>query len=135
MNYLILVLVTLVVTFLAHPSSLLVVALLLAGWGYVFIIRTSPLVIGGRTLSDREKLLGMAATSFITVFFLTNVGAVLFSAISISLALIAAHGATRVPDDLFLEEQDTSATGGGLLGGLLGGGSGTVTGTPVASKV
>lgn len=43
-------LMTTALTFLMHPSSLIVMAILLSGWGYVFLIRTTPLVINGRTL-------------------------------------------------------------------------------------
>ncbi len=35
-------------------------------------IKSSPLVIGGRTLSDRETLIGISAISFFTIFFLTR---------------------------------------------------------------
>lgn len=67
-----------------------------------------PLTIGGRSLSDREKMLALSALSFITIFFLTDISTVLFSALSISSCLIAAHGASRVPDDLFLDEGQES---------------------------
>lgn len=103
-NYLIIMLATTALTFVMNPMSLLVLAALLGGWIYVMFLRTSPLEIGGRTLSDREKLLGMSAVSFITIFFLTSVGAVFFSALSFSLAVIAAHGAFREPDNLFVDE-------------------------------
>lgn len=111
-NYLIVMLITLAVTFLLHPSSLIVLGLLTGGWIYVFLVRTQPLTIGGRTLSEREKLLGMSALSFITVFFLTSVGTVLFSALSVSFCVIALHGAMRVPDDLFLDDAEQNT---GLL--------------------
>lgn len=65
-------LATTALTFVMNPMSLLVLALLLGGWIYVMFLRTSPLEIGGRTLSDREKLLGMSAVSFVTIFFLTR---------------------------------------------------------------
>ncbi|KAG2444341.1 hypothetical protein HXX76_001097 [Chlamydomonas incerta] len=94
-------------TFVLHPSSLLVLALLAGSWIYVFLMRTTPLVISGRTLSEREKLIGMSAVSFITIFFLTSVGTVFFSALSISIALIALHGAFREPDNLFIDEGET----------------------------
>jgi hypothetical protein len=71
-NYFVMLLATCAVTFIMNPSSLLVIALLLAGWIYVMFLRTSPLEIGGRTLSEREKLIGMSAISFITIFFLTR---------------------------------------------------------------
>jgi hypothetical protein len=36
---------------------------------------------------------------------------VLFSALTLSCAIIGLHGATRVPDDLFLDEADVSTFG------------------------
>lgn len=111
-NYLIVIMLTLAITFISDPSSLLSVAVLLVGWFYVFVVRTSPITIGGRTFSEREKLMGMAAVSFIVVFFLTNVASLVFYALSVSLLIIGLHGATRVPDDLFLDEAETNT---GLL--------------------
>ena len=47
----------------------------------------------------------------IVVIFLTSVGSVLISALMIGLAIVCAHGAMRVPEDLFLDEQEPAATG------------------------
>jgi hypothetical protein len=49
-NYLIVILMTVAVTFLTHPSSLLVLGFLAASWVYVFAIRQGPLVISGKEL-------------------------------------------------------------------------------------
>ncbi|MEW5299824.1 MAG: hypothetical protein WDW36_002799 [Sanguina aurantia] len=106
-NYLIVVLLTTALSFLLHPASLIAVALLSAAWVYLFLIRTTPLEIGGRTFSERDKLIGMCAVSVITIFFLTNVGTVLLSAISIGAAAVVVHGATREPDNLFIDEGET----------------------------
>lgn len=48
-NYLIVIVATCAITFLMHPTSLFVLAALLAGWLYLFFVRTTPLVINGRT--------------------------------------------------------------------------------------
>ena len=61
-------------------------AAIVAAWGYLFMVRTEPLVIAGRMVSDREKLIGASSASVIVVFFLTGVGSILFSALSIGLA-------------------------------------------------
>ncbi|GIL66956.1 hypothetical protein Vafri_20460 [Volvox africanus] len=106
-NYLIIMMLTTAVTFIMHPGSLLILGFVAASWVYLFMIRTAPLQIGGRTISDREKLIGMSALSFITIFFLTSVGTVFFSALSLSLAVIAAHGAFREPDNLFIDDGET----------------------------
>lgn len=117
-----------------NPAALAVVALLGACWAWLFGVRTSPLVINGRQLSEREALVGAAAVSGIVVFFLTSVGTVLFTALGISVAAIAAHGATRVPDELFTDEVDASGGGGagGILGLLTGGGAGAGAGAAAA---
>ncbi|KAL6744982.1 prenylated rab acceptor family protein [Haematococcus lacustris] len=106
-NYLVVVLTTCVVTFLMHPSSLFVLGLLLAAWIYLLFIRQQPVVISGRQLSDREKMMAMSAISFVTIFFLTSVGTVFFSALSISLAVVCAHGALREPDNLFIDDAES----------------------------
>eukprot|EP00798_Chlamydomonas_sp_ICE-L_P019288 gene19288-25932_t len=116
-NYLLVMLTTCAVTFLMHPSSLIVLSILLGGWVYILFVRTTPLEIGGRTLTEREKLMGMSAISFITIFFLTSVGTVFFSALSISLAVICLHGAMREPDNLFLDEGETQPSFVSILTG------------------
>lgn len=44
--------------------------------------------------------------STIVVVFLTSVGSVMISALLVGLAIVCAHGAFRVPEDLFLDEQE-----------------------------
>jgi hypothetical protein len=120
-NYLMVLVGSVGVGFLMHPSSLFVLAALLVGWVYVFAVRTGPLVVNGRELSEREKVLAMSGGSFVVIFFLTSVASVVFSALVAGASLVAAHGACRVPDDLFLDDADA---GRGLLSILTGGGGG-----------
>ena len=87
-----------------NPAALAVLAALGAAWSWLFAVRSTPLVVNGRTLSERETLLAASATSVVVVFFLTSAGAVLFSALGLSAAAVAAHGALRAPDDLFTDE-------------------------------
>lgn len=68
--------------------------------------------------SEREKVMSMSALSFVVIFFLTNVASVVFSALVTGTVLVAAHGATRVPDDLFVDGDANQ----GLLAILTGGG-------------
>lgn len=49
-NYLILLLSSVGLGFLMHPSSLFVLAAVAVGWVYVFAVRSGPLVINGREL-------------------------------------------------------------------------------------
>ncbi|KIY96207.1 PRA1 family protein B6 [Monoraphidium neglectum] len=71
-NYLIVLLASVALGFLMHPSSLFVLGALLIGWVYVFAVRSGPLVINGRELSEREKVMAMSALSFVVIFFLTK---------------------------------------------------------------
>lgn len=49
----------------------------------------------------------------LTVFvvFLTSVGSLLISALMVGLAITCAHGAFRVPEDLFLDDQEVTSSG------------------------
>lgn len=92
----------------------------------MYLLRPSdpPLVLFGRTFSDRETLLGLVVVTFLVVF-LTSVGSLIISALLIGSALVCLHGALCMPEDLFLDEVD-SVTGGaarGLLSFLGGAGS------------
>ena len=49
-NYLVVLMSSVGLGFLMHPSSLFVLAALLVGWVYVFAVRSGPLVINGREL-------------------------------------------------------------------------------------
>ncbi|CAK0739323.1 hypothetical protein CVIRNUC_001156 [Coccomyxa viridis] len=110
-NYLMVVFTVTLITLAFNPTSLIVLGLLAMAWIYLFVVRQAPIVIGGRTFSDREKALGMAIVTLIVVFFLTSVAAVLFTAIGISFVAIALHGSLRVPDDLFTDEIEGQSNG------------------------
>ncbi|KAB5544411.1 hypothetical protein DKX38_012523 [Salix brachista] len=114
-NYITLLALILAFSILSHPLSLLVLLSLLASWIFLYLFRPSdqPLVILGRTFSDRETL-GILVVLTIAVIFLTSVGSLMISALMVGFALVCAHGAFRVPDDLFLDDQEP-ANAGNLL--------------------
>ena len=80
-----------------NPWSLIVLAFLALVWGYAYIVRTGPLVLGGRELSDREKFLALSGGSLVVIFLLTSVGSTLFYALGLSALLVGLHAAMRVP--------------------------------------
>ena len=114
-NYLAVVALILAVSLLTNPFSLIVLVGLLASWMFLYLFRPSdqPLVILGRTFSDFETLVLLGGLT-VFVVFLTNVGSVLVSALMVGVAIVCAHGAFRVPEDLFLDEQEPSQTTGFL---------------------
>lgn len=114
-NYYTITALILAVSLLTNPCSLIALVSLLASWMFLYLHRPSdqPVVILGRTFSDFETLALLVALS-VFVVFLTSVGSVLVSALTVSVAIICIHGAFRVPDDLFLDEQENSETTGFL---------------------
>lgn len=54
--------------------------------------------------------MAMSGGSFVIIFFLTNVASVVFSALMFGAGAVAAHGACRVPDDLFVDDSDVSCS-------------------------
>lgn len=130
-NYAVFLSLVLAFSLLSHPFSLLLILSLLAAWCCLYIFRPSdpPLVILNRHFSDRETLGGLALLS-VLVFFMTSVGSLLISAVMVGAAIVCLHGAFRVPEDLFLDEQEAGGATAGLLS-FLGGGAGSVGGVRV----
>ncbi|KAH0887178.1 hypothetical protein HID58_063274 [Brassica napus] len=112
-NYSAIISLVLAFSLLSHPFSLLVLLSLLAAWIFLYLFRSSdrPLVVFGRSFSDRETLLGLVVTTVVVVF-MTSVGSLLTSALTVGVAIVCLHGTFRVPDDLFLDEQEPAANAG-----------------------
>ncbi|KAI8015236.1 PRA1 family protein B4 [Camellia lanceoleosa] len=123
-NYLCCLASVLAFSLLTNPFALLLLLSLLAAWLFLYLFRPSdpPLLIFGRTFTERETL-GILVLSTVLVIFLTSVGSVLISALMVGLAIICGHGALRVPEDLFLDEQEPGAAASGFFSFLSGAGS------------
>ncbi|MQL80685.1 hypothetical protein Taro_013138 [Colocasia esculenta] len=133
-NYMAVITAVLAVSLLTNPFSLLVLLALLAAWCFLYLFRPAdpPLVILGRQFSDRETLGGLAlVTAF--VVFLTSVGSVIISAVMAGAAIVCVHGALRMPEDLFLDDQEPGGAATGFLSFL--GGAAPPAGPAVAARV
>ena len=137
-NYTAIVGLSLALSLVTHPVSLFLLLSLLAAWSFLYLFRPSdpPLTILGRTFSDRETLGGLVLISII-VIFMTSVGSLIISAITLGAVLVCIHGALRVPEDLFLDEPDQQGgAAAGLLSFLGGAASSVASAAPVmASRV
>ncbi|KAE8734248.1 PRA1 family protein B4 [Hibiscus syriacus] len=111
-NYLSVIGLILAFSLLSHPFSLLLLLGLLSSWIFLYLFRPAdqPLVVFGRSFSDRETL-GILIVFSVFVVFLTSVGSLLISALMVGVGLVCAHGAFRAPEDLFLDEQEQVSTG------------------------
>ncbi|GFP86581.1 pra1 family protein b1 [Phtheirospermum japonicum] len=132
-NYVSLLALSLALSLLSHPFSLLVLFSLLAAWIFLYLFRPSdqPVVIAGRTFSDRETL-GILLVSTVVVVFLTSVGSLLISAVLVGLAVVCVHGAFRMPEDLFLDDQEQASSG---FLSFLGGGAASAAAPVVSTRV
>ena len=113
-NYAIVTVGTTALVMFLNPWSLIVLAVLAAIWFYFYIIKTTPVVLGGREFSDKEKFLSLSGVSLFTIFFLTSVGSTIFYAIGLSMIMIGIHASLRSPDDTTLFADDVPADGGSL---------------------
>lgn len=141
LNYSLLVLFTLSLSLLSHPFSLLLLLSLLSAWSFLYLFRPAdapPLLLLGRQFSSREILLVLSGFSFFLLFF-TSLASLIIQSLLIGLAIVCVHGAFRVPEDLFLDEQDATAgsaaggaaSAGGLLS-FLGAAAASATASPAS---
>ncbi|KAG8085906.1 hypothetical protein GUJ93_ZPchr0010g9067 [Zizania palustris] len=108
-NYAAVVAFALGASLLAHPFSLLILLGVLSAWCFLYLFRGSdqPVVLFGRSFSDRETLLGLVVASLVAFFF-TSVASLIISGLLVGGAIVAAHGAFRMPEDLFLDDADAA---------------------------
>jgi hypothetical protein len=118
-NYAILAVGTTALVMLMNPWSLIVLAFLALVWFYMYVLKTSALVLGGREFSDRETFWLMSGGSLFVIFFLTSVGSTIFYALGLSMIMIATHASLRIPDDTTLFADDVPQEGASSLTGLL----------------
>ncbi|KAL8260251.1 hypothetical protein R6Q59_028204 [Mikania micrantha] len=134
-NYTTILACVIAVSLISHPFSLLLLLGLLAAWIFLYVFRPAdqPLVLFRRAFSGRETLVILIFFTIVVVF-LTNVGSVMISALLIGLAILCVHGGFRVPEDLFLDDQEP--VNGGFLSFLGGAGSSAAAATaPVVPRV
>ncbi|CAI0399718.1 unnamed protein product [Linum tenue] len=133
-NYTTLLALVLAVSLISHPFSLLTLLSLLAAWLFLYTFRPSdqPLVVMGRTFSDRETL-GILMLVTVVVVFLTSVGSLLISATMVGVAIVCVHGAFRDPEDLFMDDQE--GAGAGLFSFIGGSASAAAAGSSMMSRV
>ncbi|KAI3921298.1 hypothetical protein MKW92_027306 [Papaver armeniacum] len=110
MNYTILVLLSLFLSLLWHPVSLLVFVLMMSLWLFFYFLRDEPLVIVHRNIDDRVVLVVLSVFT-ILVLLLTHVTLNILISVSLSVVLVLVHAGLRKNEDLFVlndnnEEED-----------------------------
>ncbi|MCL7051887.1 hypothetical protein MKW94_000437 [Papaver nudicaule] len=106
MNYTILVLLSLFLSLVWHPVSLLVFVLVMSLWLFFYFLRDEPLVILHRTIDDRVVFVVLSVFT-ILVLLLTHVTLNILISVSISGVLVLIHAGLRKNEDLFVLNDDT----------------------------
>lgn len=127
-NYGMIIVAVVAVRLILNPSYLVLFSLLLSGWTYLYYVRTDPVVAFGMTLNETELLLITSLVS-VVVALVTGLESLIRSALLLGIGITLLHGAFRVPDNLFLDDQEAPSD---LLAFL---GSGRTPSPPVSSRV
>lgn len=130
MNFAIIVLLSLFLSLLWDPISIIVFLAMMLAWLFLFFLRDEPIVLFGRSIDDRIILAGL---SVLTVGFLLLTGATLNIIVSLAagVVVVVVYSIFRRTDDLFLDEEEAAA--GGLLAGRAGFGPGLYPPAPSGS--
>jgi hypothetical protein len=106
LNYGIVIAAVFALRLVVHPFYLLLLVSILAGWTYLYFVRTNAVVVFGRTLSETELLL-FATLLSVVLLLMAGIVSLLITSLLIGIGFTLIHGAFRaVPDDLFLHDQD-----------------------------
>ncbi|KAF5790406.1 putative prenylated rab acceptor P [Helianthus annuus] len=127
-NYTAIIIILTILSLLSHPFPLIFFVSLSAAWLYLYLFRPpdQPALLFDHTFSDRE-ILGILIILTILTVFLTGLGALLVSSIVFGLGITCVHGAFRVPQEVFVDNQDQMDAG--ILSFLIG----TATSAAVAT--
>ncbi|KAK7344170.1 hypothetical protein VNO77_13501 [Canavalia gladiata] len=105
-NYSAVMLFILFLSLLWQPVSMILFLILLVAWFYLYFSRDRPVVILNHTLDDRTVF---CVLSLLTVVVLvsTHVGINVLVSLIVGVILVALHGAFRVTEDQFLNEEES----------------------------
>jgi len=111
-NYALIILGIVFLSLLWHPISLIVLIIMFVAWGFLYFFRDEPLVVFGRTLNEGLVIGVLSIVTFVAVM-LTHATMAFLIGLLIAVVIVVVHAAFRVPEDLFLNEDEAAA--GGLL--------------------
>ncbi|ESQ48630.1 hypothetical protein EUTSA_v10021584mg [Eutrema salsugineum] len=112
-NYAIVVLIVLFLGLIKHPTSLIVLTVLVFVWVFLYFLRDEPIKLFRYQIDDRTVLLSLTLLTII-LLFLTNATLNIVGACLVGAVLILIHAVVRKTEDLFLDEEAATAETSGL---------------------
>ncbi|XP_074280713.1 PRA1 family protein F2-like [Silene latifolia] len=118
-NYALIILITLFLSLISHPISLIVFLIMFAAWLFLYFLRQTPLTLAGRVVDDNVVLVVLGVATVLFLLF-TDVTVNIVVGVAVGVVLVLVHAAIREIDDLHLRVgsaadrmplQDTASAG------------------------
>ncbi|CAG7877650.1 hypothetical protein BRARA_E02746 [Brassica rapa] len=107
-NYAIVFLVVIFLSLIKHPTSLIVLTVLVFVWIFLYFLRDEPIKLFSYQVDDKTVLVCLSVIT-IVLLFLTNATLNIAGALLIGAVLVLIHAVVRKTDDLFLDEKAAMA--------------------------
>ncbi|KAJ4870614.1 PRA1 family protein F3 [Raphanus sativus] len=107
-NYAIVVLVVIFLSLIKHPTSLIVLTVLVFVWIFLYFFRDEPIKVFRYQIDDHTVLVCLSVIT-ILLLFLTDVTLNLVGALVTGAVLVLIHAVVRKTEDLFLDEEAATA--------------------------
>ncbi|CAH8316284.1 unnamed protein product [Eruca vesicaria subsp. sativa] len=107
-NYAIVFLVVIFLSLIKHPTSLIVLTVLVFVWIFLYFLRDEPIKLFSYQVDDKYVLVCLSVVT-IVLLFLTNATVNIAVALLVGAVLVLIHAVVRKTEDLFLDEEAAMA--------------------------